>query len=99
MGRRAGRMFSVAPSGHTRFTGVMFQKIWRNATRMQSAYSLVGGLLTRAAPLLWVLLFSNGQVVKTEKNFAVAPSAKRNRPSESGQAKNERNEGQHYLLK
>src|SRR5262245_47348466 len=99
MDRRAGRIFSVAPSGHTRFTGVMFQKICRNAAPKQSADSLVGGLLARAAQLFWCLLFSDGQVVKTEKNFAVAPSAKGNRPSESGQAKNERNEGQHYLLK
>src|SRR5437867_492875 len=56
-------------------------------------------LLTRAALLFWVLLFSKGQVIKTEKNFAVAPSAKGNRPPESGQGENERNEWQHYLLK
>jgi hypothetical protein len=54
----------------------MFQKICRNAARKQSADPLVGGLLARAAQLFWVLLFSDGQVVKTEKNFAVAPSAK-----------------------
>jgi hypothetical protein len=68
-------------------TRVMFQRIWRNAARKQ------------AAPLFWVLLLSDGHVIKTEKNFAVAPSAKGNRPPESGQAENERNEGQHYLLK
>jgi hypothetical protein len=65
----------------------MFQRIWRTAARKQ------------AAPLFWVLQFSYGHVIKTEKYFAVAPSAKGNRPPESCQAENERIEGQHYLLK
>jgi len=52
---------------------IMFQRIWRTAARKQ------------AAPLFWVLQFSYGHVIKTEKYFAVAPSAKGNRPPESGQ--------------
>jgi len=64
----------------------------------QAAVSANGRLLTRAVLLFWAL-FSNGQMVKTEKNFAVAPPAKGNRPPESGQGENERNEWQHYLLK
>src|SRR5262245_55874618 len=76
----------------------MFQKSGAVAAHEQWDDSPVSPLLMRRA-VIRVLLFSHGHVIKTEKNFAVAPSAKGNRPSESGQAENERNEGHHYILK